>query len=74
MFWKLHLYKSTGNGAACQEEAGAIVQRERGYFTSSTARMQYLSFREQQLPIGSGTFGASAKHLVQQCMQRAGSR
>ena len=35
-------------------EAGAIVQRERGYFSTNAARMQYASFRDRQLPIGSG--------------------
>jgi hypothetical protein len=55
-------------------EATAIVQRERGYFTANAARMQYASFRERHLPIGSGAVEASAKHLVQQRMKRAGSR
>jgi hypothetical protein len=54
--------------------AGAVVQRERGYFGTNAARMQYPSFREQQLPIGSGAAEASAKHLVEQRMKRAGSR
>ena len=55
-------------------EARAIVQRERGYFTTNAARMRYPSFRERHLPIGSGAVEASAKHLVQQRMKRAGSR
>ena len=55
-------------------EASAVVQRERGYFTANAARMQYASFRERHLPIGSGAVEASAKHLVQQRMKRAGSR
>jgi hypothetical protein len=55
-------------------DASAIVQRERGYFTTNAARMQYSSFRERHLPIGSGAVEASAKHLVQQRMKRAGSR
>jgi hypothetical protein len=54
--------------------AGAVVQRERGYFSANAARMQYPSFRERHLPIGSGAVEASAKHLVQQRMKRAGSR
>ena len=55
-------------------EATAIVQRERGYFTTNALRMHYPSFRERHLPIGSGAVEASAKHLVQQRMKRAGSR
>jgi hypothetical protein len=52
----------------------AVVKRERGYFSSNTARMQYPTLRNQQLPIGSGAVEASAKHLVQHRMKRAGSR
>jgi hypothetical protein len=55
-------------------EARAIVHRERGYFSTNVALMQYPSFRQQQLPIGSGAVEASAKYLVQQRMKRAGSR
>ena len=36
--------------------------------------MQYPTCRNQQLPIGSGAVEASAKHLVQHRMKRAGSR
>jgi hypothetical protein len=54
-------------------EAAAIVQRERGYFTTNAARMRYPTYRERNLPIGSGAVEASAKHLVQQRMKRAGS-
>jgi hypothetical protein len=55
-------------------EASAVIQRERGYFTTNASRMRYPSFRERHLPIGSGAVEASAKHLVQQRMKRAGSR
>jgi hypothetical protein len=51
-----------------------VLHRERGYFSSNAARMQYPALREQQLPIGSGAVEASAKHLVQHRMKRAGSR
>ena len=54
--------------------AGEVLKRERGYFSTNVARMQYHSFREQHLPIGSGAVEASAKHLVQQRMKHAGSR
>jgi hypothetical protein len=53
---------------------GEVLKRERGYFSTNAARMQYPSFREQHLPIGSGAVEASAKHLVQQRMKRAGTR
>lgn len=54
--------------------AGDVLKREHGYFSTNVARMQYHSFREQHLPIGSGAVEASAKHLVQQRMKHAGSR
>jgi hypothetical protein len=49
-------------------------KRERGYFNGNLPRMQYPTFRQQQLPIGSGAVEASATHLVQHRVKRAGSR
>jgi hypothetical protein len=54
--------------------AAAALKRERGYFTSNADRMRYPVLREHHLPIGSGAVEASAKHLVQHRMKRAGSR
>ncbi|MCA1647926.1 MAG: hypothetical protein LC797_21500 [Chloroflexi bacterium] len=54
--------------------AASVVKRERGYFSTNAARMQYPYLRDRQLPIGSGAVESSAKHLVQQRMKRAGSR
>jgi hypothetical protein len=54
--------------------AATLLNRERGYFSTNAARMQYPSLRDQQLPIGSGAVESSARHLVQQRMKRAGSR
>jgi hypothetical protein len=54
--------------------AAAVHKRERGYFSTNAPRMHYPSFRQHKLPIGSGAVEASAKHLVQQRMKRAGSR
>ncbi|MBV9322369.1 MAG: hypothetical protein JO352_01125 [Chloroflexi bacterium] len=51
-----------------------MLKRERGYFSSNSARMQYPSLRNRHLPIGSGAVEASAKHLVQRRMKRTGSR
>jgi len=59
---------------ATTSNAVATLHRERGYFSTNTARMQYPTLRKQQLPIGSGAVEASAKHLVQHRMKRAGSR
>jgi len=54
--------------------AAAALRRERAYFSANAPRMQYPSFRDQHLPIGSGAVEAAAKHLVQQRMKRAGAR
>ena len=54
--------------------AAATLHREHGYFSSNATRMQYPTLRNQQLPLGSGAVEASAKHLVQHRMKRAGSR
>lgn len=51
-----------------------VLKRERGYFATNAARMQYPVFRRRRFPIGSGAVEASAKHLVQQRMKRAGAR
>ena len=54
--------------------AAAALKRERGYFSNNAARMRYACLRDRHLPIGSGAVEASANHLVQQRMKRAGSR
>jgi hypothetical protein len=72
-------------GRACfRSRSGAAVVRappgptstlpERGYFSTNAPRLRYPTFRRAKLPIGSGAVEASAKHLVQQRMKRAGSR
>lgn len=55
-------------------EAATTLKRERGYFSSNAQRMQYPTFRNQHLPIGSGAVEGSAKNLVQHRMKRAGCR
>lgn len=55
-------------------EGTALLRRERGYFRSNRARMDYPAFRAQGLPIGSGAVESTAKHLVQLRMKRPGAR
>lgn len=55
-------------------EAREVLRRERGYFTTHAARMDYPAFHDQGLPIGSGAVESSARHLVQQRLKRAGCR
>jgi hypothetical protein len=64
-------FDATQPGTTAADE---VLKRERGYFSTNAARMQYPSYRERHLPIGSGAVEASAKYLVQQRMKRAGSR
>lgn len=62
------------NTSPSTQEARTVLQRERGYFTTNALRMQYPLFRQQGLPIGSGAVEATAKHLVQARLKRAGMR
>ena len=55
-------------------DALKVLQRERGYFTTNAARMDYPAFRQQGLPVASGAVEGGAKHLVQQRLKRAGMR
>jgi hypothetical protein len=54
--------------------AATILQRERQYFRTNQARMDYPSFRQQGLPLGSGAVESAGRHLVQLRMKRAGAR
>ena len=63
--------------AAARAPLGAAAEslrRERGYFATNAARMDYPAIRNQGLPIGSGAVESSAKHVIQQRMKRAGQR
>ncbi len=51
-----------------------VLRVERGYFTTNLTRMAYPALQAQGLPIGSGAVEASAKHVVQQRMNRPGQR
>jgi hypothetical protein len=58
-----------------QAAVAKLLRRERGYFQSNAARMDYPAFREQGLPIGSGAVESAAGHVVQQRLKRtAGMR
>lgn len=54
--------------------AAAVLARERQYFRSHQARMDYPTFHTQRLPLGSGAVESAGKHLVQLRMKRAGAR
>ncbi len=60
--------------AGLAPETLARLRTEQGYFRNNQARMQYPSFRQQGLPIGSGAVESSAKHVIQQRLKRAGMR
>ena len=55
-------------------EARATVVRERAYFRTHAARMDYPTLRLLGLFIGSGAIESTAKHLVQLRMKRPGQR
>jgi hypothetical protein len=52
----------------------AVLRRERGYFRTNAARMNYPTFHAQGLPIGSGAIESAAKHVVQLRLKRPGAR
>ncbi len=63
--------------ASCRaptEAATKTLETEPGYFRTNAERMQYSTYRDQGLPVGSGAVESAAKHLVQQRMKRAGMR
>lgn len=51
-----------------------VLRRERGYFATNAARMDYPALRARGLPIGSGAIESAAKHVVQHRMKRPGQR
>jgi hypothetical protein len=55
-------------------EAQEVLRRERGYFRTNAARMDYPAFRAAGLPIGSGAVESSAGHLAQQRLKLSGAR
>jgi hypothetical protein len=59
---------------APSSEGAEVLRKETNYFRSNAARMDYPTFRERGLPIGSGAIESAAKHLVQQRLKRPGAR
>jgi hypothetical protein len=68
------LLRALGAIKRCHSEARETLRREKGYFRTNQARMDYPTFREQGLPIGSGAIESEAKRLVQQRMKLPGAR
>jgi hypothetical protein len=55
-------------------ESRAPLRRERRYFRTNAARMDYPDAKAAGLPIGSGAVESLAKHLVQLRLKRPGAR
>jgi hypothetical protein len=51
-----------------------LLRRERAYFRSNAARMDYPAAKAAGLPIGSGAVESLARHLVQLRLKRPGAR
>ncbi|HEY7064606.1 MAG TPA: ISKra4 family transposase [Chloroflexota bacterium] len=51
-----------------------LLRRERAYFRTNAARMDYPAAKADGLPIGSGAVESLARHLVQLRMKRPGAR
>ena len=80
---RIHDLRHAGIGpvAAALREAHAktptaheVLRRERGYFRTNAARMDYPTFHANGLPIGSGAIESAARHVVQLRMKRPGAR
>jgi hypothetical protein len=59
---------------AATPEGRRLLRRERGYFRTNAARMDYPSAKAAGLPIGSGAVESLARHLVQLRLKRPGAR
>lgn len=66
--------KALAEAKAETPEAAEALRVERDFFHNNAIRMDYPTFRDRGLPIGSGAVESSAKHLVQQRMKRSGAR
>ena len=55
-------------------EGRLLLRRERRYFRTNAARMDYPTAKADGLPIGSGAVESLARHLVQLRMKRPGAR
>jgi hypothetical protein len=59
---------------ATTAEGRLLLRRERRYFRTNAARMDYPVAKSEGLPIGSGAVESLAKHLVQLRLKRPGAR
>jgi Uncharacterised protein family (UPF0236) len=59
---------------AATPEGRRLLRRERGYFRTNAARMDYPDAKATGLPLGSGAVESLARHLVQLRLKRPGAR
>jgi hypothetical protein len=59
---------------ATTPEGRRLLRRERGYFRTNAARMDYPAAKAVDLPLGSGAVESLARHLVQLRLKRPGAR
>ena len=63
-----------GKARAATPEGRRLLRRERGYFRTNAARMDYPAAKAAALPLGSGAVESLARHLVQLRLKRPGAR
>ena len=63
-----------GAARATTADGRKLLRRERAYFRTNAARMDYPAAKAAGLPIGSGAVESLARHLVQLRMKRPGAR
>jgi Uncharacterised protein family (UPF0236) len=59
---------------AATADGRLLLRRERRYFRTNAARMEYPPAKAEGLPIGSGAVESLARHLVQLRLKRPGAR
>jgi Uncharacterised protein family (UPF0236) len=62
------------NARATTADGRQLLRRERAYFPTNAARMDYPAAKAAGLPIGSGAVESLARHLVQLRLKRPGAR
>jgi hypothetical protein len=61
-------------GAAKTKEQQDSIDRETAYFTENATRMQYASFKKQNLFVGSGVIEAGCKNVIGKRLKQSGMR
>jgi hypothetical protein len=59
---------------SCKRKAKALQRSLLTYYENNHLRMKYKTYRDQGMPIGSGTVEAAHRHVIQARLKRSGQR